>query len=93
MRDYEIVWILGDGAGDNEGRASAEKIRELVSSLGGKTTAVKPWGKRSLAYPIERYTEGFYIESQFSLDPSKANDFRRAIDADREIIRHIIVKK
>lgn len=93
MREYEIVWILGDGAGDNEGRASAEKVRELISSLGGETAAVKPWGKRSLAYPIERNTEGFYLESQFSLDPSRANEFGRAIDADREIIRHIIVKK
>ena len=93
MRDYEIVWILGGGAGEKEGRASAEKVRELISSLGGKTTAVKPWGKRSLAYPIEHNQEGYYMESQYSLDPAKANDFRRAVDADREIIRHLIVKK
>lgn len=93
MRDYEIVWILGDGAGDKEGRESADKVRELISSLGGTTTAVKPWGKRTLAYPINRNKEGFYLESQFSLDPTKAIDFRRAIDADRGIIRHLIVKK
>ena len=93
MQDYEIVWILGSGADAKAGRESADKVRQLVSSLGGKTTAVKPWGKRTLAYPIEKNREGFYVESQFSLDPGRANEFGSAINADRDIIRHLIVKK
>lgn len=93
MRDYEIVWILGGGADEKEGQESADKMRQLVVSLGGSVTAVKPWGKRSLAYHIGRDSEGFYLETQFSLDPSRANEFAQAVTADRDIIRHLIVKK
>lgn len=93
MRDYEIVWILGGGAGENEGRESAEKMQSLIGSLGGKTTSVKPWGKRTLSYQIQKNTEGYYVESQYSLDASRANEFARAVEADRSIIRHLIVKK
>lgn len=93
MRDYEIVWILGDGADEKEGRESADKMSQLVASLGGNVTAVKPWGKRTLSYQIGVDTEGFYVETQFSMDPSKANEFAQAVNADRGIIRHLIVKK
>lgn len=93
MQDYEIVWILGGGAGESEGQESAERLRELVGGLGGKIAGVKPWGKRTLAYPIEKNTEGYYLESQFSMEPSNTGEFERAISADRNIIRHLLVKK
>lgn len=93
LREYEIVWILGGGADEKEGRESADKMRQLVDSLGGNVTAVKPWGKRTLSYQIGNDTEGFYVETQFSMDPSKANEFAQAVTADRGIIRHLIVKK
>ena len=63
LRDYEIVWILGGGAGEKEGNASVERVRSLVDSLGGKVGEVNPWGKRNLAYPIEKETEGLLRRS------------------------------
>ena len=93
MRDYEMVWILGGGAADEKGEESAEKLRSLISSLGGEVEEVKPWGKRTLAYPIEKNTEGFYLETSFKIDPSRTSELQRAVDADRDVIRHLIVKK
>ena len=93
MKDYEIVWILGGGAGAKEGEESVDRIRTLVGSLGGKIGEVNPWGKRNLAYPIENNVEGFYIEAQFALDAAQTPELERACNADRQIIRHLIVKK
>ena len=93
LRDYEIVWILGGGAGEKEGDASVERVRALVDSLGGEIGNVNPWGKRNLAYPIEKQTEGFYVEAQFKLDPARSPELDRACNADRQILRHLIVKK
>ena len=93
MKDYEIVWILGDGADAKEGEESVERVRALVSSMGGEVNEINPWGKRNLAYPIEKNTEGYYIEAQFKLDASRTQEFDRACNADRGIIRHLIVKK
>ena len=93
LRDYEIVWILGGGAGEKEGDASVERVRALVDSLGGEIGNVNPWGKRNLAYPIEKQTEGFYVEAQFKLDPIRSPELDMACNADREILRHLIVRK
>ena len=93
LRDYEIVWILGGGAGEKEGDASVERVRSLVDSLGGKVGEVNPWGKRNLAYPIEKETEGFYVEAQFKLDAARTPELEQAFNAGRQIIRHLIVKK
>ena len=93
LRDYEIVWILGGGAGEKEGETSAEKIRAVVGSLGGEVGEVNPWGKRNLAYPVENNTEGYYIEAQLKLDPASSPQLEQACNADREIIRHLIVRK
>ncbi len=93
LRDYEIVWILGGGAGAKEGEESVERIRALVGSLEGELGEVKPWGKRNLAYPIEKNIEGYYVEAQFKLDSARAPELELACNADRQIIRHLIVKK
>ena len=87
------MWILGGGAGAKEGEESVERVRDLVGSLGGEVNEVNPWGKRNLAYPIEKNTEGFYVEAQFKLDASRAPELEKACNADRGIIRHLIVKK
>ncbi len=87
------MWILGGGAGAKEGEASTERVRALVGSLGGEVGEVNPWGKRNLAYPIEKNTEGYYVEAQLKLDSAQAPELDRACNADREIIRHLIVRK
>ncbi len=93
LRDYEIVWVLGGGAGETEGNASVDRVRALVDSLGGEVGDVNPWGKRNLAYPIEKHTEGYYIEAQLKLDPVRSPELDQACNADRQIIRHLIVRK
>ena len=59
MRKYELVWILGSDAGEDQGTESVEKITSLVSSAGGEVSGTDVWGKRTLAYPILKNTEGF----------------------------------
>ena len=87
------MWILGGGADAKEGEASVDRVRALVGSLGGEVGEVNPWGKRNLAYPIEKNTEGYYVEAQFKLDAARTPELEQACNADRAIIRHLIVKK
>ncbi len=87
------MWILGGAAGEKEGDASVERVRALVDSIGGEVGDVNSWGKRSLAYPIEKNTEGYYVEAQLKLDPARSPELDQACNADRQIIRHLIVRK
>lgn len=92
MRKYELVWILGGDAGEEQGAESVEQITSLVTDAGGVMSSTDAWGKRSLAYPIKKNEEGYYIQANFELDGTKAPGLERAIEADQSIIRHLLVR-
>ena len=92
MRKYELVWILGSDADEEQGTESVEKITSLVSGVGGEVYGTDIWGKRTLAYPIQKNTEGYYIQANFEIEGTKAQELERAIDADQAIIRHLLVR-
>ena len=92
MRKYELVWILGSEADDEQGTESVEKITSLVAGVGGEVSGTDIWGKRTLAYPILKNTEGYYLQANFEIDGAKAPALDRAIGADQSIIRHLLVR-
>lgn len=92
LRKYELVWILGSDADEDQGTESVEKITSLVTDAGGEVSGTDVWGKRTLAYPIQKNTEGYYLQANFELDGAKAPELERAIDADQSIIRHLLVR-
>ncbi len=92
MRKYELVWILGSDADEDQGAESVEKITSLVTDIGGEISGTDVWGKRTLAYPIQKNTEGYYLQANFEIDGAKAPEIERAIGADQSIIRHLLVR-
>ncbi len=92
MRKYELVWILGGEADEEQGAASVEKITLLITDTGGEVSGTDVWGKRTLAYPIQKNTEGYYLQANFEIDGSKALELDRALDADQSVIRHLLVR-
>ena len=92
MRKYELVWILGNDAGEEQGAESVEKIISLVTDAGGEVSGTDVWGKRTLAYPIQKNNEGYYLQANFELDVTKAQELDRSIGADQSIIRHLLVR-
>ncbi len=92
MRKYELIWILGSDAGEEQVAESVEKITSLVTDAGGEVSGTDIWGKRNLAYPIKKNNEGYYLQANFELDGTRAQELERAIDADQSIIRHLLVR-
>jgi small subunit ribosomal protein S6 len=92
LRKYELVWILGSEADEEQATESAEKITSLVAGVGGEVSGTDIWGKRTLAYPILKNTEGYYLQANFEIDGAKAPELDRAIGADQSIIRHLLVR-
>jgi small subunit ribosomal protein S6 len=92
LRKYELVWILGSDAGEEQGAESVEKITSLVTDAGGEVSGTDVWGKRTLAYPIQKNNEGYYLQANFAVDGTRAQELERAIDADQSIIRHLLVR-
>lgn len=92
LRDYELVVILSPEIGDDVISESLERLNQGVTGRGGEVVEVNHWGRRRLAYPINRHFEGNYVVSQIKLDPAEVPAFEGSLRISEEVIRHLIVK-
>ena len=60
MRRYEVVFVLVPTLTDDEIHQTIEIFKSAAEEKGGKIVKVDEWGKRRLAYPIRKHTEGVY---------------------------------
>lgn len=92
LRDYELMVILSPEVGDDVINESLERLSQGVTSRGGEVVDVNHWGRRRLAYPINRHLEGNYVVSQIKLDPNEVPALEGSLRISEEVIRHMIVK-
>lgn len=60
-REYELVYILKPAVDADDAEKIAQRLQEVVAKLGGKITKVDQWGRRKLAYPIQKATRGVFV--------------------------------
>jgi len=84
------MWILGGEASEEDGEASVARVCKLVEEGGGSVTHTELWGRRTLAYPINKNVEGVYYLARFSSEPAALEHVKRGISADQAIIRHLL---
>jgi small subunit ribosomal protein S6 len=92
MRDYEVVYIFKSSLTTEEIEARLEGYHATILTVdGSEITAVEHWGKRQLAYPIDRIDNGYYVVTQFTASPSVLPDFERVLKLDEDLLRHLVV--
>ena len=72
--------------------AVIEKIEALIARVGGTVEKVDRWGKRHLAYPVKKFTDGFYVLVNFQAAPTEIQEIDRVMKINDEILKHLIVK-
>ncbi|MEX0786737.1 MAG: 30S ribosomal protein S6 [Dehalococcoidia bacterium] len=93
MRRYELtVIITPDVAEDDLPDAIDRLVKRPVESGGGEMQGVDVWGRRRLAYPIQRHLEGNYVLTQLQLDPQQTTELERGLQISEEVIRHLLVR-
>jgi small subunit ribosomal protein S6 len=95
LREYELVYILRPTILDDQIPPSIEKVTQMVTARGGEVYEVlqtPPWGKRKLAYPIDRNNDGFYVVNHLRMDPGTTDDFERLLKISDDVIRHVLVR-
>ncbi len=75
---------------ENEAEALIENVKGIVEG-GGNLVNVDVWGKRRLAYPIRKRSEGYYVVYVFESDPSFIARLNQALRVNEAILRHMIV--
>jgi small subunit ribosomal protein S6 len=91
LRQYEIMIILPPNLEEEVAAGATERVRGYVTSRGGEVHSLELWGRRRLAFPIQRYREGIYHVGRFSLAPEQAVELDRSLRLNEQILRHLIV--
>jgi len=90
--NYESLFILRPDLEEEKLAEVIEKFKLLVENHGGEITKLEKWGKRRLAYEIQRLKEGFYILLRFKGNTEVIQELERVFKISDEVIRHIIVR-
>jgi small subunit ribosomal protein S6 len=92
LRDYELVVILSPELAEEDVPAAIDRLSQLVSDRGGEVKEIDRWGRRKLAYPINRHMEGNYLVTQVRLDPDRTSDVEAGLRISEEVLRHLLVR-
>ena len=92
INSYETVFILSTKLGEEGAAAVVEKFKKLIDK-NGTVESVDDWGKRRLAYPIQKQTEGYYTLINFESNPEFTAELDRRYQITDGILRTIIIKR
>ena len=92
MRKYETIFILHPSLDEEAFKANVEKFKGVIENGGGVIENVDFWGKRKLAYEINKVNEGYYTLVNFNANPELPKELDRVFRISDAVVRHIIVK-
>jgi small subunit ribosomal protein S6 len=93
LHEYELVVVIDPEIVEEDVPAAIERVTAAVTSRGGEIVDLQPWGRRRLAYAINRRTEGNYVIGQIKLDPERAHELESGFQISEEILRHLLIRK
>lgn len=92
LRNYESIFIVNTKIGDEPVKEIVEKIKNLFEKS-SQVESIEEWGKRKLAYPIEKVNEGYYVLVKFASDTEFPSELERVYKITDNIIKYLILKK
>jgi small subunit ribosomal protein S6 len=92
MRIYENLFIVKPDATEEEIDHLIDQMSKNVTTTGGTIDKVDKWGKRRLAYRIEKHREGTYVLMQFSAEPATVKEFERRLRVQDSVIKFLTVR-
>jgi small subunit ribosomal protein S6 len=92
-RDYELGFILNPEVSEDEIRSLLDRIEQIVANYGGQIFKVNQWGRRRLAYPIERHRDGYYIFIDMTLTPETVTEIERTLRVSETVFRYMMKRR
>lgn len=93
MREYELTVVYDLAVQEAGGPdASVDLLTNLVEARGGKVLKVDHWGRRRMAYPINKAIDGDYVVSRVELDPTSISPLEAVLRIDERVYRHLVVR-
>lgn len=93
MNKYELAVVVTAKIEDDERAATLEKVKALVERFGGQISEVDDWGKKRLAYEVQKMKEAFYYFVRFQAESSAPAEIESRIRIMDNVIRYLCVRQ
>jgi small subunit ribosomal protein S6 len=92
MRRYELMLVLRPDVADDRAQAVIDRTTRGIVAAGGSIVKVAPWGRRRLAYQIDRFREGSYHIILFEAPSDAIAEMERTLLITEEVLRHLVTR-
>lgn len=93
MNKYELAVVVSAKLEDDERAAAIEKVKNMITKHGGTITNVDEWGKKRLAYEVQKMKEAFYYFIRFDAESTAPTEIESRIRIMDNVIRYLIVRQ
>ncbi len=93
MNKYELALVVNAKIEDDARAAVVEQAKEYIARLGGTVTEVEDWGKKRLAYEIQKMKEGFYYFIKFDAEASVPAELEGRVRIMENVLRYLCVRQ
>jgi small subunit ribosomal protein S6 len=92
MRRYELMLVIRPDVADDKSQGLVDRTTRQIVAAGGQIVKVAPWGRRRLAYPIDRHREGSYQIILFEAPAAAILELEHTLLITEEVLRHLITR-
>lgn len=93
MNKYELAVVVSAKIEDDERAEVLNKVKALIERFNGQITNVDEWGKKRLAYDVQKMKEAFYYFIQFDADSKAPGEIESRIRIMDNVVRYLCVKQ
>ena len=93
MNKYELALVVSAKVEDEVRDAVVEKAKSYIARYNGNVTEVEEWGKKKLAYDIQKMSEGFYYFIQFDAAAEVPAELEQSVRIMDNVLRFLCVRK
>ncbi len=93
QRPYELVVIVSPDIQDDGMPVVMERVGKFITDRGGEVEQQDIWGRRRLAYPIRRYVEGSYFQTNFQMETDAAAELESQLRINEDVLRHLLIRR
>ncbi len=91
MREYETIIVLDPSQGDSGLDEEVGRVQNIITTRGGEIVGVERWGKRKLAYEVNKRKEGYYALIRFKGHGEILSELERRYRLNESMLRHLTV--
>jgi len=95
VREYEVTIIVQPNLEEEARKVLVADVNELLAPGASEEEkpAIKEWGLRRLAYPIQKHQEGYYVLYEGLVDPARVTEIERNMQYREDILRYLVIRK